>query len=237
MCLNERLKEVVKFLQESNLIRNQQHLCDIIGYNKTTLSLVLNNKLNASTKLIQSITDAFPNISKVYIEQGEGKITTDFLPKQTSNTDLYTNNTNKMFSTTNNIEELPVIPANLVNEPNIDVFQYIIENETDRSPVVQQFPESAAYYRIKTRSMEPYICPGDMLALSPYPVGAEKIVPGDPYVVDTLTNGLVTRILYNHPDGYLARTYNSDRFTDFVINREDIIRIFRIVGLIRTNVQ
>lgn len=211
---------------------NKTHFANMLGLTPQAI----NAWMVRGTFNPELIYEKIPEVSPHWLLSGTGNML-DICDKSTKSNDLYKHTSTECEFVTDDVEELPVIPSNLVNEPKVDIFKYIIENETDRSPVVQQFPESAAYYRIKTRSMEPYICPGDMLALSPYPIGAEKIVPGDPYVVDTLTNGLVTRILYNHPDGYLARTYNNDRFTDFVINREDIIRIFRIVGLIRINVQ
>lgn len=223
-----RLRQVVNWLMFIKSV-NQKELSELIGVNKSYLSQILNGSTTLTNNFLNKLYNVDNRINIDWIISGNGRMTEDYTHPPTHIED------DKI--PLSEPTELPVIPSNIVNEPQIDIFQYLIDNKTDRSPVVQQFPESAAYYRIKTRSMEPYICPGDMLALSPYPVGAEKIVPGDPYVVDTLTNGLVTRILYNHPDGYLARTYNNDRFTDFVINREDIIRIFRIVGLIRTNVQ
>lgn len=231
MCVNERIKEVVNFLKENNLIRNQQHFCDIIGYNKSALSLVLNNKMEASHKLIKAIQDAYPNIPKSFLEDGTGTLS--------ATTKQSIEHSNKMVSEACEVEELPIIPAKIVNAPDIDVYKYISDNENDieTAPVVQQFPDYKAHYRIKTKAMEPSICAGDMLALAAYPKGFERIVPGDPYSVDTNTNGLITRLLYNHPDGFLARSYNPEKYPDFVIAREEIIRIFRIVGLLRTNVQ
>lgn len=229
MCVNERIKEVVNFLKENNLIRNQQHFCDIIGYNKSALSLVLNNKIEASQKLVKAIQDAYPDIPQSFFESGTGTLS--------SITKHNVADANKMLCEPCEVEELPIIPAKIVNAPAIDVYKYITENDTETAPVVQQFPDSTAFYRIKTHAMEPNICAGDMLALAAYPQGGERIVPGDPYSVDTNTNGLVTRLLYNHPDGFLARSYNPDKYPDFVISREEIIRIFRIVGLLRINVQ
>ena len=134
------------------------------------------------------------------------------------------------------VEELPIIPSKIVNEPAIDVYNYINENNTDTTPKVPQLPKASAGYKIKSRAMEPDIYPGDMLFLEPYPVGEEHIVPGDPYVVDTSTNGLVTRYLFYADDGFLAVSKNPDRYPNFVIKREHINTISRIVGLLRLNV-
>ena len=134
------------------------------------------------------------------------------------------------------VEELPVIPSNIVNEPNIDVLTYINSNNTNTQPVVRQFPEAVAFYKIKSKAMEDKICAGDILAITPYPQGEEHIVPGDPYVVDTNTNGLITRRLFEHLDGYIARSNKPEEYPEFIILREHIIRVYRIVGLLRQNV-
>lgn len=134
------------------------------------------------------------------------------------------------------VEELPIIPSNIVNEPKIDVLKYITTNDTDTAPIVHQFPEALAYYKIKSKAMEDKICAGDTLAIIPYPKGEEFIIPGDPYVVDTNTNGLITRRLFMHPDGYRAVSNNPDEYPEFIIPFKHVIRVYRIVGLLRQNV-
>lgn len=134
------------------------------------------------------------------------------------------------------VEELPIIPSNIVNEPKIDVLKYITANDTDTAPIVHQFPEAFAYYKIKSKAMEDKICAGDTLAIIPYPKGEEFIIPGDPYVVDTNTNGLITRRLFMHPDGYRAVSNNPDEYPEFIIPFKHVIRVYRIVGLLRQNV-
>ena len=134
------------------------------------------------------------------------------------------------------VEELPIIPSNIVNEPKIDVLKYITANDTDTAPIVHQFPEAFAYYKIKSKAMEDKICAGDTLAIIPYPKGEEFIIPGDPYVVDTNTNGLITRRLFMHPEGYRAVSNNPDEYPEFIIPFKHVIRVYRIVGLLRQNV-
>lgn len=134
------------------------------------------------------------------------------------------------------VEELPVIPANIVNDPSIDVIKYISENDTDMEPVVQQFPEAIAWYKIKSKAMEYRICAGDMIAITPYPKGEEFIIPGLTYVISTNTNGMITRRLYTHPDGYRAVSNNPEDYPDFIIPFKHVRRIYRIVGLLRQDV-
>ena len=192
----------------------------------------IKNRTDISAEWLSKIIKIYPDISATWLISGTGSMYC---------VDNYINfeqNSEKECKACE-VEELPVIPANIVNAPDIDVYKYISDNYNDieTAPVVQQFPDSKAFYRIKTKAMEPSIYAGDMLSLAAYPKGFERIVPGNPYSVDTNTNGLITRLLYNHPDGFLARSYNPEKYPDFVIAREEINRIFRIVGLLRIDVQ
>lgn len=209
--------------------------------NKTQFAKILgvtpqavNSWMTRGTFNSELFFEKFKDISPIWLLSGTGPM---IIGTQNASCNINISNTSDCEEC--EVEELPIIPAKIVNAPSVDVYKYISDNENniETAPVVQQFPDSTAFYRIKTKAMEPNICAGDMLALAAYPVGHERIVPGDPYSVDTNTNGLVTRLLFNHPDGFLARSYNPDKYPDFVIAREEIIRIFRIVGLLRINVQ
>lgn len=135
------------------------------------------------------------------------------------------------------VESLPVIPCEIYKAPDVDIYKYVRQNTTDTLPTVSMFPVADMYYRVMSRSMEPYFCSGDILALKAYPIDDARVLPGSPYVVDTRPNGMILRLLYPHPDGYSVHAYHDDRYTDFIIPTADIIRIYRIVGLLRIDVQ
>ena len=223
-----RIRLLIKWIQFIKSIK-QKELAELLECNKSYLSQVLNGSTPISDNFINKVCSLDSRINKDWIYTGIGSMA-EGIPA-----DLSTKKIND--APIEKSEEIPVIPADLYNEPEVDVYEYILDQETDMAPAVKQFPKTDMYYRIKSRAMENYICSGDVLALTAYPQGQERIVPGDPYVIDTNTNGLVTRLLYNHPDGFLARSHNPERYPDFVITREEINRIFRIVGLLRINVQ
>lgn len=237
--MKERLKEYLKISRIT-----QREFCDTIGVVHSYLSSI--NKDIPNKKLLK-IKEIYPDLNIEWLMTGRGNMLNT--PQQAMSVTNYGTNSGTMGNNVcmhtgtpcpstedSEVEELPVIPSNIVNEPQIDVLNYIRVNDTDTQPIVKQFPEAIAYYKIKSKAMEPYICSSDILAIMPYPKGKEYIVPGDPYVVDTNTNGLVTRILYDHPDGYRAVSHNPERYPDYVIPREHIIRIYRIVGLLRQNI-
>ena len=76
---------------------------------------------------------------------------------------------------------------------------------------------------------------GDKIALLAYNKGDENPIPGKIYAVDTTSNGLIIRKLMPDENGaYIAKSLNEERYPDFIIKEEEIIRIFRIVYLGRS---
>lgn len=129
---------------------------------------------------------------------------------------------------------IPVVPSELSSIPNIDIYKAVKQlDNVNRYPHTGQTPRPDLYYPIMSRAMEPYICLGDRLALLSFPLGEEAIEPGTPHTVDTFSKGFITRLLFAHPDGYLARAYDRERYPDFIIEKSDVIRVYRIIGLIR----
>ena len=129
---------------------------------------------------------------------------------------------------------IPVVPSELISMPNTDIYKAVKQlDNVNRYPHTGQTPRPDLYYPIMSRAMEPYICLGDRLALLSFPLGEEAIEPGTPHTVDTLSKGFITRLIFEHPDGYLARAYDREQYPDFVIKKSDVIRVYRIIGLIR----
>ena len=245
--VKERLIRFIKSIRFT-----QKEFCDSIGVCKSYVSTI---RQSIAPDKLSKIRESYPDLNIEWLLTGKGEMLNG--TRVVSGSVVVTNNgqingNNNMNVThthsssaeqcdedvpMSEVEELPIIPSKIVNEPTIDVYSYINENNTDTTPKVPQLPKASAGYKIKSRAMEPDIYPGDMLFLEPYPVGEEHIVPGDPYVVDTSTNGLVTRYLFYSDDGgFLAVSKNPDRYPNFVIKREHINSISRIVGLLRLNV-
>ena len=244
--VKERLIRFIKSIRFT-----QKEFCDSIGVCRSYVSTI---RQSLAPEKLSAISAQYPELNIEWLLTGKGEMLNSGRAVSgsvvvTNNGHINGNNNMNVTHTHNSsaepsdddvpmseVEELPIIPSKIVNEPAIDVYNYINENNTDTTPKVPQLPKASAGYKIKSRAMEPDIYPGDMLFLEPYPVGEEHIVPGDPYVVDTSTNGLVTRYLFYADDGFLAVSKNPDRYPNFVIKREHINTISRIVGLLRLNV-
>lgn len=71
---NHRVKSVLDYLKKEKIVRNQQDFTERIGFDKATMSLVLNNKTSASNKLFDLISQTFPYINRDWLATGEGEM-------------------------------------------------------------------------------------------------------------------------------------------------------------------
>lgn len=154
---------------------------------------------------------------------------------------LYTNNstqTNEKYDNANRRggDMIPVIPENLYKEVNVDILEFLRngEHKFRTTPAVQQFPKTTCFYVVHTIAMYPHLHEGDVLALKALPPTA-PIVNGELYAVDTSDLGLVIRFAYDRGDCIEMRS-SQERFENFEIKKETVYSIFRIVGLIRSNI-
>lgn len=232
--------EMINMLIKHYTHGNKTQFAQLLGVTPQTIG----SWLTRDTFNAELIFEKFPEVSASWLLTGEGKMLNTSTPNAVSNMHNICNTiipAEDSAATVDGepveVQELPIIPANIVNDPKVDVYDYIDKNDTEMAPIVRQFPEASAFYRIKIRAMEPAIYPGDVLALAPYTDGEEDVIPGDIYVVETSTNGLITRILFPEEDGYRAMSCNPVKHPDFLIRRKNIKSISRIVGLLRTTVQ
>lgn len=214
---------------------NKSRFAQILGITPQTIaSWLVRETFNA-----ELIYEKLPDVSASWLLSGVGEMlnVSEHLDKRILHNPAITHFATKN-DTDTEVEELPLVPSDLVKVPNLDIFEFIkTRDDIPMQPVVKQFPIGDLFHRISSKSMEPNICAGDKLVLDAYPQGEERIIPGYPYVIDTRSNGFITRLLFHHPDGFLARSYNPQQYPDFVLPYSEIIRIFRIVGLLRINVQ
>lgn len=69
-----RLKDMLKYLKDSNVIRNQQQFVEMVKSDKSTISLIKNGKVGISNSLFENIKKAFPQINPNWILTGEGNM-------------------------------------------------------------------------------------------------------------------------------------------------------------------
>lgn len=133
----------------------------------------------------------------------------------------------------------PVVPVTLNSAPGIDLLEYVRTHASvEQSNITVGGLRIDMFMFVRDASLEPRYCIGDLIALIAYPKGEENPIPGKIYAVDTYSNGLHLRILRNddprlEEGDYLARSFNPDKYPDYIIRKKDIIRIFKKVFIVK----
>lgn len=215
----------------------------------SNLNTILNGKRKVGGGIVSKILIAFPNINPDWLRHGEGEM---FLSSNnTINGNIQGHNIISMGGNITNasspitteevgdveepeeVEAIPVVPRSIYTEPNVNILEYVQNNDVQMSPRIHQLSQYDLCYMVVNDEMAPYICAGDRIYLWAYPEGKErKIIDGRVYSVDTKLNGVLTRQLYKLENGFLAKSFNP-RYADEVLEWEDIYRVYRIVGVLR----
>lgn len=217
-----RLQELIFLAIRHNIVKTKKEFGHLVGYDsQSAFSQVLTGAKDIPRDFAIRLINIFPTLNIDWWEKGEGN--------------MFTESVNKPNNESTEIATIPVIPRDLCEEQDLDKYEVVQSDDSvARSPVVQQFATYDTYYNIYNDEMAPYFLAGDKLAIAPYNQGDEtKLVNGRAYVVDTKTNGMLLRLLYKTKEGYRAVAYN-ERYGEEVILFDEVIRVFRVLGLIRT---
>lgn len=134
-------------------------------------------------------------------------------------------------------DEIPVIPAWMFRAPNTDIYKSVIEDITvETLPAVPHFSKHELFARCPGDAMSPRIRRGHLMALTRLDPEA-PIVNGEVYAVNTWTQGMIVRRIRDNKDGtWTCSPCDLDHFQPFDIQRTDVINVFRIVGVLITNI-
>lgn len=230
---------------------NQTEMAAKIGIHQCNLSEMIRERRACGDGILAKMQLNFPEINSKWLLTGEGEM---FKTQPTISGDItITSNGNshighasthsencggEVVSDMQELQGAPVIPTALCREGNCDILEYIEENpeEVEISPIRAKGVTIDLWYRIRAsdNSNSPTYMPGDNIALASYPKGEERPRPGRFYVVDTYSNGFELGILYPTENGdFRMQKKNREEFPDFVIERDDIIRIYRVIMMVR----
>lgn len=246
VAIAQRISELIDRMCISR--RNFAQTADLDYSNLIT---ILNGKRKVGGGIISKILIAYPTVNPDWLRHGEGEM----FAKPTTSVNNATNtlvsigdgNTNTYngiptpitteeagdVEEPEEVEAVPVVPRSIYTEPNVNILEYVQNNDVQMSPRIHQLSQYDLCYMVVNDEMSPYICAGDRIYLWAYPEGKErKIIDGRVYSVDTKLNGVLTRQLYKLENGFLAKSFNP-RYADEVLEWEDIYRVYRIVGVLR----
>ena len=240
--VKERLIRFIKSIRFT-----QKEFCDSIGVCRSYVSTI---RQSLAPEKLSAISAQYPELNIEWLLTGKGEMLNS--TRAVSGGVVVTNNgqingNNNMNVThahsssaelsdddlpMSEVEEIPVVPRKLYNETNVDVLEYVSEHNVNTSPSVLQFPSFDIWWYVYTDSMQCEYMPGDKLALRAYPKGFEKIRNGRDYVIQTNLNGMTLCRLTRCDGGYIA-SYENKKYSDDFIPEEDVVNIFKIMGLLR----
>lgn len=251
----QRLKDIIHFAKKQGIVELNRDFGVLLGYKKDS---ILSSMLGGSRDIPQNMgrkikLSILPNLNLEWWETGNGVM----LEHEGQTNIGNVNGTNVVAVNTQNtiinnapasplpkeeagdveepeeLEEIPVVPRCIYTEPNVNILEYVQNNDVQMSPRIHQLSQYDLCYMVVNDEMSPYICAGDRIYLWAYPEGKErKIIDGRVYSVDTKLNGVLTRQLYKLENGFLAKSFNP-RYADEILEWEDIYRVYRIVGVLR----
>ena len=217
--MKHAIKErIIEFINYKGISKNAfETACNM---SKRYLS---NLKGTPGARIIKNIHDAFPELNTTWLITGTGEM----LSEETENQESAILEENRA----------PILPTVVAGSPDTDILKYVKKNynNLELSHVIVLDTPIDMWHIIRDDAMSPTFKVGDKIALLAYNKGEENPIPGKIYAVDTTSNGLIIRKLMPDENGaYIAKSLNEERYPDFIIKEEEIIRIFRIVYLGRS---
>lgn len=131
-------------------------------------------------------------------------------------------------------ESVPVVPEVIASKTNLNIREYIEENEDELEHInpSKLLQNADLAERILGTSMLPDFAPGDIV-FARFLSNKAKIIDGKTYYFDLKTHPTMIRIVKIEGDK-LRLTALHPNFGDIVINKSDVINVGKIIGLLRT---
>lgn len=146
-------------------------------------------------------------------------------------------NENTEIVTADNAEVIPVVPAKIVREENVDIVEYVEKKYDDIEKITlnQLFPDVDVFHRVTSDSMVPAINPGDMVALKKI-TDPGLIFLGEPYALNTVSTGLFIRYITDMNETAIYCEAADEDKKPFWVEKSKITNAFAIAGYIGQNI-
>ena len=129
----------------------------------------------------------------------------------------------------------PVVPTSMARQGNFDIMGHVtkqIGGSMERL-YAGTAPIDVWHY-VTDNDLYPFYQKGDCLGLKAYATGDCRIKTGNVYVVDTERDGFIFRRFRLNGDGDLVSyTFSDSDPQEFVIPKEDVIRVYSVVLMFR----
>lgn len=233
-----KLTESYDTLISRGIIRNKKDFANILGVNYNGLTQAFNGSE-------RYLTDSLISKIQGLMAEQEKSLSVSNSPHAVAitgdhnNVDLTTPDKEaRMAHQRQEMTLVPTIPYNVYKETDVDL-QDLIQDPAvtlHRSPAVAQFPKTDCHYFVNSDAMIPHLHPNDVLALKKIADSA-NVINGEICVINSRYNGLIARFVYDDGDYLILKASETQsRFTDMKLHKNDIFGVYRILGLIRTNI-
>lgn len=216
--IGSRIKEYF-----SEIGMSQQEAASVLGVQQAAVSNQLNGRpfgKNSAAKWNKAF-----GFRKIWLMTGEGPMF-DTQANKIREYDL------EDHPELNHDNDIPVIPARLFRAPEIDIYEYVSQSPSvEKLPPVPHFQKHDMFATCPGDAMAPRIKRGYLMALRRVPKDT-VIINGDIYAVDTKSSGMFIRRVISNESSLTCVSENPEIFPTFEIENDDVITIFRVVGLL-----
>ena len=216
--IGSRIKEYF-----SEIGMSQQEAASVLGVQQAAVSNQLNGRpfgKNSAAKWNKAF-----GFRKIWLMTGEGPMF-DTQANKIREYDL------EDHPELNHDNDIPVIPARLFRAPEIDIYEYVSQSPSvEKLPPVPHFQKHDMFATCPGDAMAPRIKRGYLMALRRVPKDT-VIINGDIYAVDTKSSGMFIRRLISNESSLTCVSENPEVFPTFEIENDDVITIFRVVGIL-----
>jgi len=216
--IGSRIKEYF-----SEIGMSQQEAASVLGVQQAAVSNQLNGRpfgKNSAAKWNKAF-----GFRKIWLMTGEGPMF-DTQANKIREYDL------EDHPELNHDNDIPVIPARLFRAPEIDIYEYVSQSPSvEKLPPVPHFQKHDMFATCPGDAMAPRIKRGYLMALRRVPKDT-VIINGDIYAVDTKSSGMFIRRVISNESSLTCVSENPEIFPTFEIENDDVITIFRVVGIL-----
>jgi SOS-response transcriptional repressor LexA len=202
----------------------QYKVAEKLGVQQGTMSKLKNGALIPSDELAQKIIEVWDLDKDSFME-------VVCKARQASGARFFRESKQKEEQQPAEVEVLtkPRLPITAAAGVLSDYLGGVLAHECEQMPVIRSMPDYDFTMLVKGNSMEPKYEGGDEIACKK----VESIIEwGKTYVLAT-RDGAVLKRLYEAENGVRCVSYNHDEYPDFFVNGDDILGVYRVVGLIR----
>lgn len=170
-----------------------------------------------------------PDLNKTWLLAGEGEML-----NKTENAVISKMETTTDCKEAEVVESFPMLPEVVADSQNTNIEAFIEENssELERVNPSSLLSSAEAAERILRTSMLPTFQPEDIVFVRFLP-DKMKICDGDIYYLNCKNRPTMIRRVKFEQDGRLRLIAQNPQYGDVIINKEDIINIGTIVGMLR----